>query len=179
MAVAAAIAAWLGASLVVLSDGRRGLAAGVALATAGLAALAWLSAGPGAAALIAAGGAAAAVRRTRVGPPGWGIMPAGSTPRLVMCVAGGLLGLWVGAVVMPGDGAAARFAVMMAMALAGARALWSDDQPVLLSAVAVVALAIAVASSLAPASPGVWPAAAGAVVAAASAFTPARTPRAA
>ena len=29
-----------------------------------------------------------------VGSDGWGIMPPGSTPRFILCVAGGLLGLW-------------------------------------------------------------------------------------
>src|SRR5207237_8346483 len=81
----AAFAAWLGASLVVLGDGRRALAFGVFLAAAGMTVIAWQSAGPVAAAAIATGGALAAVRRFGSGPAGWRIMPPGSTPRLVLC----------------------------------------------------------------------------------------------
>ncbi len=44
--VAAGFVAWLGASMVVLADGRRGLALGVAIATLGLAVLVLQDAGP-------------------------------------------------------------------------------------------------------------------------------------
>ena len=171
--VTAGFAAWLGASLVVVSDGRRGLAAGVACAAAGFAALALPSAGPAAAAVILAGGGVAVARRAFVGPAGWGIMPAGSTPRLVMCVAGGLVALWVGAVVMSGGGGPIRTAVLTSIGLAGARVLWSDDRAVVVSAVGVLAPAIAVGAVLSPESPGVWPFAAAAFLAAAAAFIPA------
>jgi len=40
---AAAFAAWAGAAVIVLADGRRGLAAGIALIGAGFGALAWLA----------------------------------------------------------------------------------------------------------------------------------------
>jgi hypothetical protein len=171
--VAASIATWLGVSLVVLSDGRRGLAAGIALAAAGLAVLAFANVGPVAAASIGAGGAVATLRRAFIGPAGWGIMPAGSTPRLVMCVAGGLVALWIGAVVMSGSGAPLRVAVMSSIGLAGARVLWSDERAVLLSAVGVLAMAIAVAAVVAADPPGVWPFGAAAIIAASTAFTPA------
>jgi hypothetical protein len=171
--IAAGIALWLGASLVLLSDGRRGLAVGVMFATAGLVAIALAEAGPLPAAAIAAGGAVAAVRRAVAGPPGWGVMPAGSTPRLVTCVAGGLVALWVGAVVMSGAGAAVRVALMVSIGLAGARVLWADDPAIIVTAVGVLAMAVAVAAVIAPAPADLWPCAAGAVIAAAAAFVPA------
>lgn len=178
--VAAGFAAWLGVSLVVLSDGRRGLAVGMAMATAGLAALSLPDAGVVGVGALLAGGAIATLRRLMVGPPGWAIMPAGSTPRLVTCVAGGLLALWVGVAVTSGDGAALRFAVMAAIGLAGARVLWSDDRSVLVTAVSVLAIAIAVASALALDMAGAaWPYAAAAVIAAGAALLPSGTPRAA
>lgn len=169
---AAGFAAWLGASLVLLSDGRRGLALGVAVGSAGLAALAFGGGGPVAAAVILAAGAVVTLHRLLVGRPGWAVMPAGSTPRLVACVAGGLFALWVAAVVMSGDGAALRFGVMTAIALSGARLLWSDDASVVLTAAGLLAMAIAVAAAVAPGSPGLWPYAAGAVVAGATVFAP-------
>jgi hypothetical protein len=178
-AAAAGFAAWLGASLILLSDGRRGLAVGAAFATAGLAVLALGGAGLVAAVAIIAGGAVASARRAFAGRAGWAIMPAGSTPRLVTCVAGGLFALWVGAVVMSGDGAALRFGVMTAIALSGARVLWSDDPYVLVTAAAVLAMAIAAGAALAPVSPGVWPYAAGGLIAAGTAFTPIGKPSAA
>ncbi len=179
MEIVAAFAAWLGASLVVLADGRRGLAAGLAFATLGLAAICLPAVGPLAAAAIVVGGAVAAARRITAGPPGWAIMPAGSTPRLVTCVAGGLVALWIGVVVTSGGGGALRFAVMAAIGLAGARVLWTEDQATVLTAVAVLALGIAGASSLAPSAPGVWPFATAALVSAGSALIPLRAPRAA
>ena len=88
--VAAAFVAWLGVSLVVLSDARRGLALGTLLAGAGLAGVALPEAGPAGGLALVAGGAVAAARRFTAGPGGWGILPPGSTPRLILCVAGGV-----------------------------------------------------------------------------------------
>ena len=175
---AAAFVAWLGVSLVVLSDGRRGLALGTLLAAAGLAGVALPEAGPAGAIALVAGGAAAAARRFTAGPGKWGIMPPGSTPRLVLCVAGGLLALWVGLAVMTGEGAGLRFAVMSVAGLAGARALSSADTSVAQTAFAVLALAVATGAALA-ADAGVWPFLAGAGVAAAVTWAPGRVLRAA
>ena len=179
MEIAAAATAWLGASIVVLADGRRGLAAGLGLATLGLAILALIVAGPLAAGALLLGGVAAAARRAVAGPSGWAIMPAGSTPRLVMCVAGGLLALWVGLSVTSGGGGALRFVVLAVLGLAGARSLWSEDPSVILTAVAVLVLGIAVGASLSPSSPGVWPFALAAVLAAATSWIPFKVSRAA
>jgi hypothetical protein len=176
---AAAFVAWAGASALVLSDARRGLAVGTALAAFGLAIASLPAAGwPGAAALLV-GGAAAGVRRNAAGPPGWSVMPAGSTPRLVLCVAGGLVALWVGAAVMTGPEGGLRFSVLAVLGLAGSRVLSSDDPWVVQSAFAVVALAVGASAGLVTGTPGVWPYVAAALVAAAAAWIPHRTPRAA
>jgi hypothetical protein len=167
----AALVAWVGASLVVLSDGRRGLALGMAVAAAGLAGIAWRSAGPLAAAAIAVGGLAAAAGRLRSGELGWGIMPAGSTPRLLLCVAVALVAAWVATTVTTGPGAGLRFAALASLGLAAARVLWSADAAVLLTAAGLLALDIGIAASAAD----IWPYAAGGLVAAVIGWVPPRT----
>jgi len=174
---AAAFVAWLGVSLVVLSDARRGLALGTLLAAVGLAWVALPEAGPAGALALGAGGAVAAVKRFTAGPAGWGILPPGSTPRLILCVAGGLLALWVGVAVMTGEGAAFRFAVMSVVGLAGARALSSAGTSVAQTAFAALALAVAAGAALAP-DAGVWPFLAGAGAAVAVTWAPGRVQRA-
>ena len=115
-----ALVAWLGVSIIVLADGRRGLAVGLGTASAGLAAIAWHD-GDGAAALVVlAGGVAAALLRARTGPEGWALMPPGSTPRLLLCVAGGLVALWFAASVTIGPDGATRFAALSVIGMSGA-----------------------------------------------------------
>jgi hypothetical protein len=174
----AAFVAWLGVTVVVLADGRRGLAVGTLLAAVGLAGVSFQMAGYAALALVV-GGMAAAARRFVAGPAGWAIMPAGSTPRLVMCVAGGLLVLWVGVVVLTGQGGALRFAAISVLALAGARALSTEESSAVQTSVALLALAVGAVATSAPGDPGIWPYAGAALVAAAVTWAPARTPRAA
>ena len=175
----AGIVAWLGASLVVLGDGRRGLAAGIALAAAGLGAIAWVDAGPIAAAAIAVGGSVATAGRLRTGAAGWRIMPPGSTPRLVLCIAVGLVGLWLAFAITTGAGAGTRFAALTCLVLPPARILWSDETPVQITATGVLALAVAAGSSAASGPANVWPYIAAAVLAGAAAWLPLRTPSAA
>jgi hypothetical protein len=176
---AAAFVAWLGASLVVLADGRRGLALGIVLVAAGIAVIALQGAGPAASGAIAVGGVIAAARRLGSGAPGWEIMPAGSTPRLLLCIATGLVALWIAISITSGPGAALRFTVLSVVVLAGARVLWSEDATVLLAATGALALAVGAAAGVTSVSPDVWPYAAGGLIAAAIAWLPARTPRAA
>ena len=171
---AAGIVAWAGASLVVLGDGRRGLAVGMALAAGGLGGVAWLTAGWPAAAAIFAGGLLAAAGRLRDGAPGWQIMPAGSTPRIILSVAAALLCLWLALVVTTGPGAALRFAALVCMVLAPARILWSDDQPVGLTAAGVLAIAVGVASASGSSAPDLRVFLVAGAVAAAIAWLPVR-----
>lgn len=163
----------------VLADGRRGLALGSFLAAVGVASLSISTAGPLGALALSVGGIAAGAGRLRTGPPGWSIMPPGSSPRLVLCVAGGLVALWVGLTVMSGDGGGLRFAVFVMIGLAAARILGSDDAPTVQTAGAVLALAIAGATALAADAPGVAPFVLAAAVAAATGWIPTRGPRAA
>lgn len=172
--VVAGIVAWLGASVVVLADGRRGLALGIVLAAAGLAAVAWQDAGPITAAAIAGGGVISAAGRLRAGELGWQVMPAGSTPRLVLCVAVGLVALWFAFGITTGPGSGSRFAALVGLVLAPARILWSDDPAVQLTATGILALAVAVASAAGATTPDAWPYLAAGIVAAAVAWLPSR-----
>ena len=176
---AGAFLAWLGAALIVLSDGRRGLALGTFVAAAGVALVSSSTAGPLASAALALGGLISGVRRLTTGPRGWAIMPPGSTPRLVLSVAGGLVALWVGVGVMSGDDGGLRFAVITVIGLAGARALASEDTPTTLTAVSVLALAVAAAVGLASENPNIVAYVLAAAIAATSSWIPVRTPRAA
>ena len=170
----AAFATWLGVSLIVVADGRRGLALGLAIASVALAVVVWQPAGPIASAALLVGGAAAAAQRLRSGPPGWNVMPAGSTPRLVMCVATGLVALWIAASVMTGGGAPLRFAVLTGIGLAGARVLGTDDVAAVTTALAALVLALAAAASMNDAGLTLWPYVAAGVVAAGAAWLPRR-----
>ena len=148
-------------------------------ARAALAGVSLSAAEPIGAIALAAGGAVAAARRFTAGPAGWAIMPAGSTPRLVLCVAGGLLALWVGVAVMTGGGGALRFAVISVVGLAGARALAGENASVVQTALALLALAIAAGAGLAPHTVTVWTYLAAGLVAAAVTWLPDRVRRAA
>lgn len=160
--------------MIVLADGRRGLALGLAVATAGLGAIAWQD-GDGVAALIVLlGGATATFQRYRAGPGGWVIMPAGSTPRLILCVAGGLVALWFAASVTLGPDGATRFAVLSVIGLSGARIVSSREPSTVLTAVATLAIATAVATHFDSGSPGLLPYVAAALIAAGVVFLPVR-----
>jgi hypothetical protein len=169
----AALVAWLGASALVLADGRRGQAVGLALIAIALAVLAWPAGMALGAAAIVVGGIVGAVRCWGRGTSSWGVMPAGSTPRLVMCIASGLLALWLALSVTSGSGAALRFAVLVVLGLVGGRILMGKEALAVTTAVAAFALALGVAPGLAGGSPGPVPAIVAGLVAAAVVFAPA------
>lgn len=175
----AGILVWLGASLVVVADGRRGLATGMALSTLGLAVLALVTAGAGAAAAVAAGGALAVARRFVSGPTGWEILSPGSTPRLVLCIATALVAFWVADAVTSGPVASLRFALITGLALSAARVLSTAEQAAQLSAVAIAALCVGSVGAIGSTGPSVWPYLAGGLVAAAVGWLPSRRPVAA
>jgi len=176
---AAGIVVWLGVSLVVVADGRRGQAVGIALSALGLAVLAFVTAGAVAAAAIAAGGAIAGARRFVSGPAGWEILSPGSTPRLVLCIVTALVAFWVADAVTSGPVASVRFAVITAITLSAARVLSTAEPAAQLSAVAVVAIGVASAGAIGSTDPAVWPYLAGGVVAAIVGWLPLRSPSAA
>jgi len=154
VSAAAAFVAWLGAALIVLSEGRRGLAAGLALVTLGFAGLAFVGGEVEAGVALFAGGGVAVVQRLRTGRDEWGVMPAGSTARLVLAAAMGLLALWISTSVMTGPGAPLRFAALSVLGLMAARVLTPTEPPAVLTALAALALSVAVAAGVADTSPG-------------------------
>jgi hypothetical protein len=154
MIAVAAFAAWLGAAMIVLSDGRRGLALGLGLTTAAFAMLVWVGGQPLAAVALLLGGAVAVVRGLQVGRQGWAMMPPRSTPRLVLAIAGGLLALWISTSVMTGSGAPLRFAALSVLAMMGARILAEMEPAALLTALAALAMAVAVGAGIADTAPG-------------------------
>jgi hypothetical protein len=150
----AAFAAWLGAALIVLSEGRRGLALGLGLVTLGFAALALAGGEVVAAVALVAGGAVAVVQRLRTGRDEWGVMPPRSTARLVLAAAVGLLALWISTSLMTGPGAPLRFAALSVLGLMAARVLTPSEPPAILTALAALALSVAAAAGVAATSPG-------------------------
>jgi hypothetical protein len=164
--VAAAGFAWLGASVVVLADGRRGLALGLALLAAGFAGLALANGLVAGGVAIGIGGGVAAWQCWRSSGAKWGMMPPGSTPRLVLCIGSGLLGLWVAAAVTGGSGGSLRFAVLVVVGMLGTRVLSSSELHVVLAGIAGLALALGVAPALDVLSGSDIPAIAGGLVAA-------------
>lgn len=172
MTVAAALAAWAGAAVIVLADGRRGLAFGIALVAAGFAALAWLEGDWFGGAALLAGGVICAIQLLRTGRQGWDLMPQGSTSRLILAVAGGVLSLWVAASVTTGAGAPLRFASVAVLGLMAARLLQGQRAVQVLTASAGLAIALAGASALGRSAPGLAPYVVAGVIAAGVSFLP-------
>jgi hypothetical protein len=137
--------AWLGASILLLSHARRGVVLGLLLATLGLA-LSALAAGHGqVAAELAVGGLITSGLRLRDGLPGWGLMPSGSTPRLVMSLVVLILGLLMGATVKGSTPLIE--ASLMVLGLSAARLLTAGTRAVAMAAAAAMALAMAAMGS--------------------------------
>ena len=149
MTVAAAAAAWLGGAIVLLSDGRRGLALGLGVLGAGLAALALIGGHDVEAAALLLGGAAGAGLRLRSGPAGWGVMPAGSTPRLILTVVAALITLWFATAVTSGDGAGLRFAVTVLLVMLVLRLPLGAEPAAAATAASGIALALGAGALLA------------------------------
>ncbi len=174
MTEVAALLAWLGGALVVLSDSRRGLAVGLGLTGIALAVPVWATGDPAGALTLAVGGVLAGGLRLRGGPAGWGLMEPGSTPRIILTLVVGILALWVAVTVAAGDQAALRFAILAVIGLAGARLLQAREQTVSLTALACLALAIGAAAGITAETPGSAPyVLATAIAVIASVFVPA------
>lgn len=173
MTAAAAFVAWAGASVIVLADGRRGLAAGVGLVALGFAVLAWANGLWLEGAILIAGGAVSVFELVRAGPQEWGLMAPGSTPRLILAVVGAILSLWVAASVTTGPGAPLRFASLAVLGLMAGRLLQSQSAIAVLTAAAGLALGLAGASGLAPSGGGLAPYLVGALIAAGAMLIPA------
>ena len=177
MAVAAAFAAWAGAAVIVLADGRRGLAVGIALVAAGFTTLAWTSGNWLGGTALLLGGAICALQLLRTGKQDWGLMPPGSTPRLILTIVGAILSLWVAASVTTGPGATLRFACLAVLALMAGRLLQGRQATPVLTAAAGLALTLAAASALGSGPDGLAPYVLGALIAAGALFLPTAEPR--
>jgi len=70
----AGFVAWLGATVVVLADGRRGLAVGLAMVAVAAAGVTLAAGDLIGAVILLAGGLVAAALRFITGPEGWGLM---------------------------------------------------------------------------------------------------------
>jgi hypothetical protein len=177
MSAAAGFAAWIGAAVIVLADGRRGLAAGVGLVALGFTVLAWADGVWLGGAILLAGGGVCVFELVRTGRQEWGLMPPASTPRLILAVVAGILSLWVAASVTTGPGASLRFASLAVLALMAGTLLQSQNATAVLTAAAGLALALAGASGLAPNGAGLAPYFVGAVIAAGALLLPAMESR--
>ena len=171
MIALAAFAAWAGGAVIVLADGRRGQAAGLAVLAAGVSGCVLAAGQDLAAGVLLAGGAAASAMRFRSGPAGWGLMRPGSTPRVVLVVAAGFLSLYFAASLATGDGAGTRFALLAVIGLAAARVLDGNEPSSALTASSALALSIGAAAALSEAS-GLAAAVVAAVIAAGVALLP-------
>jgi hypothetical protein len=150
----AALAAWLGAAVVVLSDGRRGYALGLMLGALGLAGGKLAAGDTPASVSLAAGGLVAAALRLRDGEPGWGLLPPGSTPRILLSVVVLALAAFVSITLVGGQRPWLNLAPLACAALAGARLLGSPARAPAYAAAALMALGLGAMSGFAAAATG-------------------------
>lgn len=141
LATAGVALAWLGATLVALSEARRGLALGLALAGLGLGLAVDMSQGLVAAGGLALAGLVSGLLNLRDGPSGWGLLPPGSTPRVVLSALALAASVLVGGAFQGGPGAAARVAALAAGSIAGVRLLTAGGRFEALGAASTLALA--------------------------------------
>lgn len=144
-------AAWFGGSILVLSDARRGIAVGLFVGAGGLALSRAADGDSVEAVILMAGGllgAVASLRRNQ--RRGWGLLAAGSTPRIVLCVVLGGAALWLAAGMLDRPGPwQGRAVVAIVMALAAGRLLSASDPRAGLAAVSLFALGAGAATALA------------------------------
>jgi hypothetical protein len=138
--------AWLGAAVLTVADARRGLALGLALASIGLATTAFVNGQSLAAAALLAGGLGTASCRIRDGKAGWALVPAGSTPRLVLCLL-----VLLGALVLKTSVTSIslmQLTMFTVGCLAVARLLTASSRSVVLAAAALLVLGLAAGGSV-------------------------------
>jgi hypothetical protein len=143
--------AWLGAAVLVLSDARRGLAVGLLVAVVGLAVIRAAEGDAVDAGILLVFGLLASVIGLRRNPRrGWGLLPPGSTPRIVFSLVVGGLALWLGLGVLdtPGD-PPARAAAVIVMALGAGRLLSVRDPRAALAGASLIALGAGTIGALA------------------------------
>jgi hypothetical protein len=141
LVLVAAAMSWLGASVVAVSEARRGLALGLALIGVGLAG-AVLSTRPLGALLLLFGAALAALLRLRDGEDGWGVLPPGSTPGIVLSVVVLVASVVLASTVFQGTSSASGLAPFAVAAVSTVRLLSSSRRQVALGAGSALALAL-------------------------------------
>lgn len=176
MTIAAALVAWAGAAVITLADGRRGLAVGIAVVALGFGALAIVNGGWLGGVTLIGGGAVCAIQLARTGSKDWGLMPPGSTPRMILAVVAAILSLWVAASVTTGPGGSLRFACLAVLGLMAGRLLQAQAASPVLTASAALAIALAGASGTGHSESGLAPYVLAALVAAGASFLPVREP---
>lgn len=143
LAGAGAGLAWLGATLLALSDGRRGMALSVAVTATGLAAgIAAAGAAPAAVVVLLAGGACAAAACLRGPAPAWGLLPPGSTPRLIGSIVVLMAALALGGSSLSGPAGLARLGGLVVIVLAAGRLLTAGGRWPVLAAGSALALGL-------------------------------------
>lgn len=155
METLAIAAAWLGGTTLTLSEAGGGLAFGLALAASGLALSLAISGDLVGAGFILASGLAAAGLRLRGGGGDGGLLPPGSTPRLVLSLAVLIAAGFFGANVIIGAGGSTRVAGLAVALLASARLMGTSRRPPALAAAGALALALGVLGGIAPLAAGV------------------------
>ena len=143
--------AWLGAAILVLSDARRGIAVGLLLAALGLAIIRVAERDAIDAGLLLAGGLLAVIVGLRRNQHrGWGLLQAGSTPRIVLSVVVGGAALWLSVGMLDGPGEPqARAAAAIVIALGAGRLLGVHDPRAALAAASMIALGVGTIAALA------------------------------
>jgi hypothetical protein len=154
MEALAGLVAWLGAAIVVVSEGRRGFALGLALAGIGLAGVSLAAGHSPSAAALAAGGVLAAGLRLRDGDPGWGVMPPGSTPRVILSIVVLALAAFVSVSLVGGRMPWLELAALACAGLGGGRLFGAPRRAPALAAAALMALGIGATSDFAAAATG-------------------------
>lgn len=135
--------AWFGATLTTLAEGRRGFAFGLALAGAGLSGV-QLSAGRPLNALVLAGAALlSAALRLRDGPGGWGLLPPGSTPGIVLSIVVLVACVLLAGALLQGAAGIPSLAPLAVALVAAGRLLTVVRRPPALAAASGLALALA------------------------------------
>lgn len=146
LAIAGVLVSWLGASITVLAEGRRGLGCGTALVGAGLCAVEISAGQPVPGALLLVGGAAYGILRQRDGARGWVLFAPGSSPRLIAAVLLFAVSLFL--INSLDIGTPALAAVLTVSALAVMRLTSTPDRAALASCAVIEALALGAAGSV-------------------------------
>jgi hypothetical protein len=140
--LAAAALAWLGATLTSLAEARRGLALGLALTGVGLAGVIAVSR-PLDALLLAGAAVGTALLRLRDGPAGWDLLPAGSTPGIVLSIVVLVASVLLAGTFLQGPMSVWSLAPLAVALVAALRLLAVEDRAGALAAGAALALALA------------------------------------